>query len=277
MFQSFRHREACKGAAKIGNFRCLFGVDNTSAVFMWSCWVCILILVMGRTKWNLEKGTAECNISTLTQSMPQYEPGYLNRHAILWAWLLRTGAEPLESLLNPSLRWSHEKELLLGWICHANGRNYTRISIPRRMQSDKTCKLMWAYHPPITFDSEAAQFEPSSFAFGRTCCGKEMKILGSFTRVSTFASKSLSTNKPRKAFSLSPAGRTSSFQAGLWISKSSLIDDDSWSKDHHKMIKEEMLAQFSRPRYMINSGSWYIILIPMGQFERHQDHTVVCK
>ena len=83
------------------------------------------------------------------------------------------------------------------------------------LKADKACKLMWAYHPPIIFDSEAAQFEPSTFAFRGACCGKEMKILGSFTCVSRFASKSLSTNKLRKAFSLSPAGRTSSFQAGL--------------------------------------------------------------
>ena len=133
MFQSFRHREAGKGAAKIGNFRCLFGVGDTSAVL--SCWACMSILMVGWTRWNLEKGTAECNGSPLTLPMLQYEPGYLNYHAILWARLLRTGAEPLESLLNPSLRWSHEKELLLGWICHANvSGKYTNTSIPRRRQ-----------------------------------------------------------------------------------------------------------------------------------------------
>lgn len=46
-------------------------------------------------------------------------------------------------------------------------------------------------------------------------------------------------------------------------STSGLFEDGSWSKDHNKMVKEEMPANFSTPRYIINSGSWCVIPIPI--------------
>ena len=46
-------------------------------------------------------------------------------------------------------------------------------------------------------------------------------------------------------------------------STSGLFEDGSWSKDNNKMVKEEMPANFSTPRYILNSGSWCVIPIPI--------------
>ena len=91
-------------------------------VLIWCRHVSSVHFVLLGMHFNIYGGLNEMKsqLNVMAAPMPQYESGYLNCHTILWARLLPTGAEPLESLLNPSLRWSHEKELLLGWICHAN-------------------------------------------------------------------------------------------------------------------------------------------------------------